>query len=1494
MATLTDFLPNVTTQDTKKRQQCYETLSRYLSDPRSSLECDDNDAFMTGLAAWVTCSNFKISMNGLEILSLIIDRMGEDFRNYVTTVLPAIVDRLGDSKDQVRELAQQVLLKLMMPASNPQYVFERMMNTFTHKLWHVREGVLLCLQQTINRYGARCLTLSKIVPSICKLLEDPTPQVREEAVNTLAEIYRHVGEKVRTDLSKKGISQQRLTQVFAKFDEVKMSGNMLATADLGPGRVERAEDEMDFARPSSTKVLKSKRAPSSASSVTSTGSLGRNSGVALTKSASTTASRLSFRRKSTEAAGSTAGAVDEDFFVRSFEDVNKVQIFSARDMTDQLNKCRDQLADTNVAWEKRVEALKTVRGVVIAGGAEYDDFYPFLRVLEPCFMNCIKDLRSQVVREACISVAYYAQRLANKFDHSAETLLPVLINLIPNSAKVMSTSGLTCIRFILQHTFASRLIPIITTNQTSKASIIRRVCFEFMNQVLHTWPTHILEKHIAILQEAIKKGISDADSEARSFARKSFWGFAEHFKDQADALLNHLDPAKQKALQGELSNSSSSNSINSGGEKAPMTAGRVRVRSASQDRGYESSTLGRVGSKSSHQRFRSVHSDTGGDLDNEDIDGNIEADLETFNDHSMGTQSNGMLRSNSAVDIAHGASSSAGNARRRSSSTLLASRLTNGSTQSLPRQKSRYDHVVSSYSQSRVSPHVDNSNRTRTNLRTSQSQPSSRSSSPTPRGSYLTHTTGHAAPLTPGRPRKSSTLSNPRSQGTSRETSPSRTSVKSSGYGRERRTSGSSSTTASAKPGVTGVTVVKTLKPGQDVEDLLADALRVPMRKRYESYDSDENASETSSVCSERSFSSYSKTSEPRTKDMGEILTLLQSSSYQDRKEGVISLTKLLRQNRTLTRIELKKATEIFTRMFHDPHSKVFSLFLDMLQDLITGHSRDMTDWLYVLLSRLLNKLGADILGSLQAKVQRALDATRECFPCDLQFNILTRFIIDQTQSPSLKTHGLAKGSVKLAMLNYLNSLVPCMDPSDFTNSSDTRLVVSRVITWTNEPKNTDVRKAAQSVLICLFNLNPPEFSMLLSGLPKAFQDGATKILQMHLKGGVGHEPDVLTPRNTASPQTTGQNRSRPPSRGPYGRDEADTENMNPEDIYNSFKKTTAEIQNLSFNSKLDNFDEVKKRKDFTSQDSGIQDLRNDSPDAGETKKTQAYNPSHYQEENMINGYNRSNQAEAFFAENDIAFNEEWTISPICFGRNLDQEELITEILRELSNHNERHEERKSTMLSLIKLTRENTFELWNDHFKSVLLILLETLGDDDLQVRSLALRVLREIVRNQAPRFKDYAELTMLRILDAHKDPAKDVVRAAEECAATLATFIPAPQSIRILVPIIQSAGMPINQAAIKMQTRVVEQMSAKDLEPLLPEIIPGLLKGYDDSESSVRKASVFCLVAVYMVVGEHLRNYLSDLNGSKIKLLNLYIKRAQAQKDSGKVLSPHLSDTS
>lgn len=69
-------------------------------------------------------------------------------------------------------------------------------------------------------------------------------------------------------------------------------------------------------------------------------------------------------------------------------------------------------------------------------------------------------------------------------------------------------------------------------------------------------------------------------------------------------------------------------------------------------------------------------------------------------------------------------------------------------------------------------------------------------------------------------------------------------------------------------------------------------------------------------------------------------------------------------------------------------------------------------------------------------------------------------------------------------------------------------------------------------------------------------------------------------------------------------------------------------------------------------------------------------------------------------------------------------------------------------------------------------------------------------------------------------------VVRAAEEAASTLAGSIHPEQCIKVLCPIVQTADYPINLAAIKMQTKVVERIAKESLHQLLPDIIPGLLQ--------------------------------------------------------------------
>ncbi|XP_063013759.1 CLIP-associating protein 2 isoform X28 [Melospiza melodia melodia] len=1472
------FCEQVQQKDVGRRMQVGQELLEYLGDPARSpdLEQDQQrlDKVIDELTAWVNSSNFKVALLGLDVLGAFVDRLSGRFKPYIGTVLLALIDRMGDAKDQVREQAQNLILKLMSEAAPPMYIWERLAVGFKHKNYRSREGVCLCLVATLNIYGAQPLILSKLVPHLCIAFGDSNSQVRDAAILAIVEVYRHVGEKVRIDLTKRGIPPGRLQTIFAKFDEIRNSDNMILSNVSDKSFDD--EESVDGNRPSSAasafKVPAPKKPGNPSNSARKPGSAGGPKVGGSSKEGG-------------------AGAVDEDDFIKAFTDVPTVQIYSSRELEETLNKIREILSDDKHDWDQRTNALKKVRSLLVAGAAQYDGFFQHLRLLDGAFKLSAKDLRSQVVREACITVAHLSTVLGNKFDHGAEAIVPTLFNLVPNSAKVMATSGCAAIRFIIRHTHVPRLIPLITSNCTSKSVAVRRRSFEFLDLLLQEWQTHSLERHAAVLVETIKKGIHDADAEARVEARKAYLGLRNHFPSEAETLYNSLEPPYQRSLQTYLKNSGSIASLPQSDRSSSSSQESLnRPLSSKWSAASPASLAGRVPAS------------------------------------SKGVPSPGTLqRSRSDIDVNAAAGAKARHAAGQAAGAgrLSAAGLPPGSYASLGRIRSKLSTPSVGIGNSKT----DSRGRSRTKV-VSQSQPGSRSGSP---GRVLTTTTlstmntgVQRVLVNPAAAQKRSKI--PRSQGCSREASPSRLSVArgsriprpsvSQGCSREasRESSRDTSPVRSFPPLGTGfgisqssrlsssVSAMRVLNTGSDVEEAVADALKKPVRRRYESYGmySDDDAnSDASSACSERSYSSRNgsiPTYMRQTEDVAEVLNRCASTNWSERKEGLLGLQNLLKNQRTLSRVELKRLCEIFTRMFADPHSKVFSMFLETLVDFIQVHKEDLQDWLFVLLTQLLKKMGADLLGSVQAKVQKALDVTRESFPNDLQFSILMRFTVDQTQTPSLK--------VKVAILKYIETLAQQMDPGDFVNSSETRLAVSRIITWTTEPKSSDVRKAAQSVLISLFELNTPEFTMLLGALPKTFQDGATKLLHNHLRntgnsgqGSMGSPLTRPTPRSPASwsspltsPTNTSQN-TLSPSAFDY-----DTENMNSEDIYSSLRGVTEAIQNFSFRSQEDMNEPVKRDAkkddgDTICSASGMVDMRAGGgvSDTGRTAldnktsllntmpphaspRSREYNPYNYSD--GISAFNKSALKEAMFDDDAEQFPDE---------PPMDHSDLVAELLKELSNHNERVEERKAALYELMKLTQEESFGVWDEHFKTILLLLLETLGDKEHAIRALALKVLREILRNQPARFKNYAELTIMKTLEAHKDPHKEVVRSAEEAASMLATSISPDQCIKVLCPIIQTADYPINLAAIKMQTKVIERVSKETLTQLLPEIVPGLIQGYDNSESSVRKACVFCLVAIHAVIGDELKPHLSQLTGSKMKLLNLYIKRAQTGSGAG-----------
>ncbi|XP_043193990.1 CLIP-associating protein 1-B-like isoform X16 [Amphibalanus amphitrite] len=1444
MSQLDLFLPLLATSDTKKKLSISNDIINYLDQPGNSIECEDIGGFIDGIIPWMNQSNFRVSQNGLEIMGLLVKRMKADFRPYVNAVLPDAVDRLGDSKESVRDKAHILLIMLMLHTMSPQLMFEKLTPAFSHKLAKVREEVMVLLQNALADHGAHAIQLSRLLPSVVKLLSDPAAPVRDTAFNTLVEVYKHVGERVRLDLQKKfSVPPAKLGPLMATFDQVKESGQMMPTATLTLGPAADSskrddEDEVDrmavkSAASRSTSAPPVRRVPpQKAAGANGTLPSGATSGTDAAR-VRRVPSLVSRKPSATSSASSTAaGAIDEAMFISAFEDVPKVTLYSHKDLEDHMVKIRETVSQPSNPWDKRIEALKKLRSILIAGGTNYDELYQHLRLMEPALQLTVQDLRSQVVREGCITIAYLSQQLGHRVDHVCLSLLPYLIELIPNSAKVMSTSGVVAIRFIIQNTHYARLIPIITGQLSSKSREIRRACCEFLEQLLTSWPTQALERHVAVIQEAVRKGVSDADSEARAVSRRAYWGFADHFKEQADSLLNSLDSQHKKLLAGEMSKSSSNNSLTGPSAIRVSHAAPVSSRSRASSRaGSQENLSSRTTSlpRRSHIPQPSPPKpDRGG------------------GESATAGQSPASYRSTSAIDL-----------------------------QAAQRARARAQYAAAQ----------------RMRVGSGVSLPGSRSGSPSSRLSYATYTSAAAGSPgdahTAGRTRRRSGI--PRSTGTSREPSPHRLpavgAAGSAGSARSRSIAGGTEA-VHGRP----VTVHKILQQSREAESALADALsdddafneplslsdgalldattRTP--RPFRSFDDHSDESETSSVCSERSYESANR----REQDVGEVIASLAATQWADRKDGLLALQAVLRSNRMLTASELKRITEIFTKMFMDTHTKVFSIFLDALQELVVQHHDDLGDWLYVLVTRLLNKLGADLLGSVVQKINKTLDIVRASFPHEQQLHCVFRFLLDQTQTPNTK--------VKVNTLRYLRAVLDSMDAASFpADDPDLPLAVTKVIGWTTDQKSVDIRNSAKGVVVALFNLNTPHFTRVLSQLSKLYQDTASEVMQQHLRrrASIDQSAALMRARSPGSPMAPsngGPAGTFPRAGGPRSltrlrSDPDDTENLNPEEFYRSLRRTTAEIQNYSFDGR-DTGPKAEPERDSTSQDSGISQmsLALERTELSSAERTESRSPA------RLRALGEPAAAPPPAADEPA--------EPLA-----DEAELVMTVLAELNaSHGDRNTpERRNALLAVCRLAKQGSAQLWSEHFRTLLRLLLDNLRDGSGPVRELVLAALTEMLRRDCitPLFHPFIELIFLRVLDAHREPSeRDVVRAAEQCAAVLAGRLPAESVVRVLNPLIQTGEYPVNQAAIKTLTRLMEQHSRHLVISCLPEIMPSLLKAYDNTESSVRKAAVFCMVTIHTLCGEEaMQPHLATLNATKLKLLNLYIKRAQTQSNPG-----------
>ncbi|MCI13736.1 CLIP-associated protein [Trifolium medium] len=100
-------------KDTKERMAGVERLYQILEASRKSLTSSEVTSLVDSCIDLLKDNNFRVSQGALQSLASAAVLSGEHFKLHYNALLPAVVDRLGDGKQPVRDAARRLLLTLM-------------------------------------------------------------------------------------------------------------------------------------------------------------------------------------------------------------------------------------------------------------------------------------------------------------------------------------------------------------------------------------------------------------------------------------------------------------------------------------------------------------------------------------------------------------------------------------------------------------------------------------------------------------------------------------------------------------------------------------------------------------------------------------------------------------------------------------------------------------------------------------------------------------------------------------------------------------------------------------------------------------------------------------------------------------------------------------------------------------------------------------------------------------------------------------------------------------------------------------------------------------------------------------------------------------------------------------------------------------------------------------------------------------------------------------
>ncbi|KAK7378548.1 hypothetical protein VNO80_03991 [Phaseolus coccineus] len=493
-------------KDTKERMAGVERLHQLLEASRKSLSSSEVTSLVDTCMDLLKDNNFRVSQGALQALASAAVLSGDHFKLHFNALLPAVVDRLGDAKQPVRDAARRLLLTLM-EVSSPTIIVERAGSfAWAHKSWRVREEFTRTVTAAINLFASTELPLQRaILPPVLHLLNDPNPAVREAAILCIEEMYTQAGPQFRDELHRHNLPSSLVKDINARLEGIQPK---VRSSDGIQGGYITGEIKHLSVNPK-------KSSPKAKSSSRETSLFGGE------------------------------GDITE-------KPIDPVKVYSDKELIREIEKIASTLVPEK-DWSIRIAAMQRVEGLVIGGAADYPCFRGLLKQLVGPLSAQLSDRRSSIVKQACHLLCFLSKDLLGDFEGCAEMFIPVLFKLVVITVLVIAESSDNCIKTMLRNCKVARVLPRIADSaKNDRNAVLRARCCEYALLVLEHWPDAPEIHRLADLYEdMIKCCVKDAMSEVRSTARMCYRMFAKTWPERSRRLFASFDPAIQRLINEE-------------------------------------------------------------------------------------------------------------------------------------------------------------------------------------------------------------------------------------------------------------------------------------------------------------------------------------------------------------------------------------------------------------------------------------------------------------------------------------------------------------------------------------------------------------------------------------------------------------------------------------------------------------------------------------------------------------------------------------------------------------------------------------------------------------------------------------------------------------------------------------------------------------------------------------------------------------------------------